>query len=195
MDHYFKIRRAKEEIQRLNIEIKRVATYLRDEYWYLKNCTSQVERFDLNLSYQIQKHAEVRSRFNHHHLRRLDEISRIRGFNASIQPGRSLATGLGESASMPNILELSPSMPVELAPTGSVNNEFSQENFEEALQEEEEDEDEEEEESRAALDILQASEDFDGSVSRCVSLLGNSLCGSNAEATLTSILRSRGLFH
>jgi hypothetical protein len=36
MDDYFKLLRAKEEILRLNIEIPRLATYMRDEEAYLQ---------------------------------------------------------------------------------------------------------------------------------------------------------------
>ncbi|KAF8842048.1 hypothetical protein BDN67DRAFT_900167, partial [Paxillus ammoniavirescens] len=38
IDVYFKMCHAEEEIQRLNIEIQRFITYLKDEDWYLKGC-------------------------------------------------------------------------------------------------------------------------------------------------------------
>jgi hypothetical protein len=43
MDLYFKIQRAREEIDRLNIEVKRVATYIRDEKHYLRNAEKKAD--------------------------------------------------------------------------------------------------------------------------------------------------------
>ncbi|KAH7903429.1 hypothetical protein BJ138DRAFT_976250, partial [Hygrophoropsis aurantiaca] len=42
MDLYFKVCCAKEEIQRLNIEVRRMATYLQDEEHYLQSCEDQL---------------------------------------------------------------------------------------------------------------------------------------------------------
>jgi hypothetical protein len=56
MDLHFKICRAKEEIQRLNVEIPRVATYIRDENHYLRTCKDQVRVFNPQLAHHIYLH-------------------------------------------------------------------------------------------------------------------------------------------
>ena len=42
MDLYYKISRAQEEVDRLDIEVRRVATYLRDEHHYLRYMEEKV---------------------------------------------------------------------------------------------------------------------------------------------------------
>ncbi|KAI5987365.1 hypothetical protein EDD15DRAFT_2372312 [Pisolithus albus] len=78
MDHYFKVCRAEEEIECLNVEVRRIITYLRDEDRYMKA-----------------------SRFTSHHLRLLAEISGLHGFTGIILPGKSTKTNPGDSAGEP----------------------------------------------------------------------------------------------
>ena len=103
MDHYFKICHAKEEISRLNIEIRRFATYLRDEDRYLRTCETQVQEFNPQLAHQVALHRMERGRFNAHHLHRLTQISQLLGFTGNILPGESIDIGPGTSASNPTI--------------------------------------------------------------------------------------------
>lgn len=103
MDTYFKMCRAREEIDRLNVEIPRVATYLRDENRYLRECEGQVREFNPALAHQIHLHRMERGRFNILHTRRLLEISRLSGFTGSIAAGVSVDDGPGASASRPDI--------------------------------------------------------------------------------------------
>ncbi|KII93196.1 hypothetical protein PLICRDRAFT_383096 [Plicaturopsis crispa FD-325 SS-3] len=117
MDMHFKMHRAEEEIQRLNIEIRRVATYLRDETSYLHACEEQVRPSNAALAYQISVHRLQRGRFNSQHVRRLQDIAKLRGFNGTISPGHSDATGLGESASRPlSVPTPMPASPMTLDP-------------------------------------------------------------------------------
>jgi hypothetical protein len=53
MDGYFKLLRAKEEIVRLNVEIPRLATYMRDEEAYLQLKEKEVKATNPALAYQI----------------------------------------------------------------------------------------------------------------------------------------------
>jgi hypothetical protein len=158
MDQYFKMCRAAEEIDRLNIEIRRVATYIQDEEQYLRTCEDQVRLFDPSLAHQIGLHRAAHTRFNAHHHRELAKIAKISGFSGTILPGESALTGVGESASFPVILppavmEIDRSAPVhaveepELADT------------EGDLEEEEIAEEEDEEVSRNLIAILSASDD------------------------------------
>jgi hypothetical protein len=105
MDLYFKIARAHEEITRLNIEIRRVATYIRDEDHFLQYSETNALQTNARLALQIKLHRAERGRFHNHHRRRLRDIARLDGFSGNILPGTSLATGTGESASVWALLE------------------------------------------------------------------------------------------
>jgi hypothetical protein len=53
MDLYFKIQRAREEIYRLNIEVRHVATYIRNEMHYLRNAKQNAQLSDPQITHQI----------------------------------------------------------------------------------------------------------------------------------------------
>ncbi|EGN96035.1 hypothetical protein SERLA73DRAFT_76033 [Serpula lacrymans var. lacrymans S7.3] len=99
MDQHFKICRAREEIERLDVEIRRVATYLQDENQYLRDCEDQVSVHDPKLAHQIALHRCECGRFNKIHISRLLDISRLHGFTGTILRGQSTQTWLGESGS------------------------------------------------------------------------------------------------
>lgn len=103
MDMWYRMCRAEEEIKRCNIEIRRVATHLRDEDRYLEACERQVRLFDEPLAHQIAIRRANHTRFSQLHRKRLVEISKMKGFNGTIKPGRSLNNGHGESSSIPVI--------------------------------------------------------------------------------------------
>jgi len=105
MDLHFKIERAHEEIARLNVEIRRVATYIRDEDHFLRYWETQTRPTDPRLAHHIKLHRLERGRFNAYHQRRLRDIARLNGFSGNILPGTSIATGTGESASVWMLLE------------------------------------------------------------------------------------------
>ncbi|KAG1784879.1 uncharacterized protein HD556DRAFT_1435328 [Suillus plorans] len=86
MDTYFKTRRAREEIQRLDIEIRRLATYLHDESRYLTECEKQLQTLHPGLAHQVSLHRKIRARFAEHHYQRLHDISMLEGFTGSITP-------------------------------------------------------------------------------------------------------------
>jgi hypothetical protein len=161
MDLHFKIRRAKEEIQRLNIEIPRVATYIRDEDRYLRACEDQVRTYNPQLAHHIYLHRMERGRFNAHHMSCLIKISQLKGFSGSITPGQSVDTSAGASASVPNIKAPSATvidepLDARLKVGGQIPPE---EDTEEDLEEEEEVEDSVEEIASALVDILYVSDD------------------------------------
>jgi hypothetical protein len=102
MDYYFKISRAREEIDRLNIEIRRLSTYLRDEASYLKQCESRVKAVSPELAHQMALRRLARSRFDAHHLQVLNSISQLPGFTGTLTPGESLDKEAGASANTPS---------------------------------------------------------------------------------------------
>ncbi|KAF8507900.1 hypothetical protein BU17DRAFT_78031 [Hysterangium stoloniferum] len=88
MDLYFKIQCAYEEINQLNIEVRRVATYIYDEMHYLYNAEKNTRLSDLRIAHQIWLHSMCR----------LHDIASLAGFSGSIVPGTSIQDGEGESA-------------------------------------------------------------------------------------------------
>jgi hypothetical protein len=97
MDSYFKLLRAHEEIDRLNVEVRRVATHLRDEDHYLRQCEETLRLTDPCLAHQISIHSMLRGRFKMHHARVLQEIAKLDGFTGTIAPGVSMDTSEGAS--------------------------------------------------------------------------------------------------
>jgi hypothetical protein len=110
MDSHFKMLRAHEEINRLNIEIRRFVTFLRDEDRFLQEKEKDVEVSDPALAYQVHVYRMERGRFTAVHLRRLDQISRLSGFSGSLQPGSCLTS---ESPRKP---------PLPASPAGEIPN-------------------------------------------------------------------------
>ncbi|PBK85156.1 hypothetical protein ARMGADRAFT_1087830 [Armillaria gallica] len=68
MDCYFKIQRAKEEIQQLNIEIHCLATYIQDEDCYLCKKIEEYKAIHPATAFQINKHCHSHACFNNRHL-------------------------------------------------------------------------------------------------------------------------------
>ncbi|KAI6012001.1 hypothetical protein BKA83DRAFT_4466554 [Pisolithus microcarpus] len=85
MDQYFKVCRAEEEIKCLNVEIRCIITYLRDEDRYVKACIAQLEV----------------TRFTDHHLHLLTEVANLHGFTGTTVAGKSMKMNLGDSAGEP----------------------------------------------------------------------------------------------
>ncbi|KAI5994652.1 hypothetical protein EDD15DRAFT_2165753 [Pisolithus albus] len=116
MDHYFKVCRAEEEIERLNVEIHRIVTYLRDEDHYMKACIAQLRVTHPPLAYQVQLYHNTRARFTDHHLRLLAEISGLHGFTGTTLPGKSMKTNPGDSAGEPTTV-IPPAFSIATVPT------------------------------------------------------------------------------
>ncbi|KAG1905546.1 uncharacterized protein F5891DRAFT_976459 [Suillus fuscotomentosus] len=153
MDTYFKMRRASEEIQRLNVEIRRMATYLRDEELYLTECQKQLQSMHPALAHQVGAHRNIRARFTSYHLRRLHEISALPGFTGLIAPGESVEEGPGAAASAAAVC-----IPAKLLPVGPTMMEEGEDEVLQDLEEEIADADGEED-SRVLEAILQVAGD------------------------------------
>ena len=80
MDGYFKLLRAKEEIARLNVEIPRLATYMRDEEAYLQLKEEEVKDINPALAHQIRLHRMEKSRYIEHHATVLNNITSLKGY-------------------------------------------------------------------------------------------------------------------
>ncbi|KAG2126569.1 uncharacterized protein EDB93DRAFT_1273720 [Suillus bovinus] len=141
MDTYFKMRRAQEEIQHLNVEIRRVATYLRDENKHLLRCENQLKPLHPALAHQVGLHRK--------------EISMLEGFTGSITPGTSIEQGPGSSTSIPTVC-----IPSILTRNGLSMPQEGADDLEEDLKEEEDTEVDSEEHARILEDILQVTSDI-----------------------------------
>jgi len=108
---YFKLCRAEEEVVRLNVEIRRIVTYLVDEERYLQACEALYQDTYPALTHQISRCRAIRSRFTPLHLRSLEKISRLPGFSGTLTPGISVSRGPGDSASIPQRVPMESSLP------------------------------------------------------------------------------------
>ncbi|KAJ6538073.1 hypothetical protein B0H19DRAFT_1213662 [Mycena capillaripes] len=80
MDQHFKLLRTDEEIQRLNVEIRRLVTYIRDEDEFLSREGRRLrEEGELALAHQVVLLRTERSRFTPLHMSRLTELSNLPG--------------------------------------------------------------------------------------------------------------------
>ncbi|KAJ7222792.1 hypothetical protein C8J57DRAFT_1440271 [Mycena rebaudengoi] len=75
MDAHFKIERAREEILRLNIEIRRVVTKIRDERVFLLEKEAEVRQTDPGLAFMIGLHRRERGRFDEVHMKRFRKLA------------------------------------------------------------------------------------------------------------------------
>ncbi|KAJ7885489.1 hypothetical protein B0H14DRAFT_3082271 [Mycena olivaceomarginata] len=75
LDAYFKIERAKEEIDRLNVEIKRFVTYIGDEKAFLDGKVIEVEARDPHLAFFVREYQSRRGRFDEGHIKKLTEMA------------------------------------------------------------------------------------------------------------------------
>ena len=64
IDHYFKLERACEEIQHLNVEIARVVTYIQDEDKFLRSKEADIMLVSPGLARQVKIRRMERGCFN-----------------------------------------------------------------------------------------------------------------------------------
>ncbi|KAJ6600993.1 hypothetical protein DFH09DRAFT_1243004 [Mycena vulgaris] len=86
MDHYFKILRAREEIKRLNIEIPRVITWIRDENLVLRAKEAELRCVEGKSEEEVEvdRGMAVQGRFDDSHMRRFWALAKTPGFTGSI---------------------------------------------------------------------------------------------------------------
>lgn len=87
MDSYFKLLRAEEEITRLNIEIRRLLTFMHDEDVELHSKEKEVALTNPTLAYQIRVQRNNITRFTPQHLKNLHDIQQLPGFNGNLSYG------------------------------------------------------------------------------------------------------------
>ena len=132
IDRAFKLERAEEEITRLNIEVPRLATYIRDEDAYLRVKEVDIALSNPALAHQVGIHRMDRGRFNALHLRVLENIHHLPGYTGPIELGTHIAEN-------PTMQEVAQAPVFSQATTGAIP---SLEDLEEDLEEEQAGEDE-----------------------------------------------------
>ena len=93
IDHYFKLERAREEIQCLNVEIARVVTYIQDEDKFLCSKEADIMLVSPGLARQVKIHRMERGHFNAQHMEHFGKLASLPGFSGSIVPGISIELG------------------------------------------------------------------------------------------------------
>ncbi|KAG8699988.1 hypothetical protein FRC08_004992 [Ceratobasidium sp. 394] len=84
---WHKIERAKEEIVRLNTEIRRVCTHIRDKEQFLENHYRLLLTSNPDLAHALCARAELNLRANRHILRDLESLSKLCGFSGDLSCG------------------------------------------------------------------------------------------------------------
>jgi hypothetical protein len=81
MDGYFKVLRAAEEMERLNVEIPRLTTFMRDEETYVLAKETALAATDPVLGHQVKIYRMQRGRFTEHHTAILNQLAALPGFS------------------------------------------------------------------------------------------------------------------
>ncbi|KAJ3965393.1 hypothetical protein EV361DRAFT_966865 [Lentinula raphanica] len=83
MSELFKLIGARQELDRLHVEIKRLLTYMKEEEEYLTSVRLKVQVSNPPLAYQIRLFRNERQRFNKLHRSRLNSIPQLKGFSST----------------------------------------------------------------------------------------------------------------
>ena len=88
MNMYFGVKRAREEVQRLNVEIPRLLTFMLDEHndYYL--AISRHLLTDQTLAHELSLRWTFRDRINAKIASRLQQTASLRGFSGKLESGR-----------------------------------------------------------------------------------------------------------
>ena len=113
MDGYFKLLRAEEEIQRLNIEISRLATFIRDENDYLHTMEQQINTSQPALAFQICMKRMETDRYNALHMKILNQITGLKGFTGSRLYGTHIADASLPTRVAPVTQQQQPALPAD----------------------------------------------------------------------------------
>ena len=146
LDQYFKIQRAREEIIRLNVEIKRVVTYMKDEKNFLMHMERKLVDAQPHLAHQIRLYKDERGCFNEAHIRRFVKLALRQGFTGTLKPGESIRNISGS-------LSYTSQEPVD---SGSLNEEYSSD---EDNGDDDDDDDDDEDRLRIGFNLLDISSD------------------------------------
>jgi hypothetical protein len=86
-DEWFKVEHAREEIERLDVEIRHLVTYIWDENQFLQERESAVKVGNPVLAHQIMLYSLERARFNSLHKHQFLKLANIPKFEGDLNPG------------------------------------------------------------------------------------------------------------
>jgi hypothetical protein len=90
LDMHIKILCGHDEINHLNVEVRRVATHLQDKDQFLCMQEDTINAINPHLAHHIGVYWMVRSWFNSHHIRHLRQIATLHGFTGTVSVGVAL---------------------------------------------------------------------------------------------------------
>ncbi|KAF7371233.1 hypothetical protein MSAN_00759000 [Mycena sanguinolenta] len=96
LNTYFKIERTQNEIDHLNVEIRRLVTYIRDEKEYLDHKAREIEKTDPNLAFFVRQYQWRHGRFDQEHMKKLTELKKTLGrrFTGTLVPRQRITPTL-----------------------------------------------------------------------------------------------------
>lgn len=101
MNLYFGLKRAREELKRLNVEIRRLLTFIRDDYldyWYA--ISSHIVN-DPDLAHELSCQWQYRDSVHEGIFRRLQQTANLRNFSGVLMPGRCIEREHNNYAGVP----------------------------------------------------------------------------------------------
>ncbi|KAF8874764.1 hypothetical protein BD779DRAFT_1613541 [Infundibulicybe gibba] len=87
MNLYFRIKRAREEIERLNVEIRRLLSFMLDEHANFFHAIARNLTQNPTLAWELQQRWAYRQQINKGIVGKLLQVSRLRSFTGTLQPG------------------------------------------------------------------------------------------------------------
>ncbi|KAJ7918559.1 hypothetical protein B0H13DRAFT_2321316 [Mycena leptocephala] len=113
MDQHFKLLCADEEIVRLNLEIRRLVTYMVDEEAFLSREEERLRAVGKEgLAVQVGLLRMERGRFTDLHMSHLVKLSKVPGFTGSILPGVSVCRERHTPVAWPDDVEMRAASPL-----------------------------------------------------------------------------------
>jgi hypothetical protein len=88
MNLYFGIKRAHEEIDRLNVEIRRLVTFMLDDHADFYHAVGQTVMINPFLAAELSREYERRCIIHTHLSNRLNKTSQLEGFTGTLDRGR-----------------------------------------------------------------------------------------------------------
>ncbi|KAF8575936.1 hypothetical protein K439DRAFT_1298191, partial [Ramaria rubella] len=77
---YFKLARSREEVERVNIEVTQLCTYMDDEEEYLLRHVERLQVSDPEIGHEILQHLQWLMDVNHIHRQRIHRLVNLSGF-------------------------------------------------------------------------------------------------------------------
>lgn len=101
MSMFFKLKRSREEIRRLNIELHRLSQYMESYDKRISDLLARLVATDISMAHQVQKRHILRSSADRIHRSRIQQIENLSGFT-----GKHYISASTQSSCMPSIIDV-----------------------------------------------------------------------------------------